>query len=157
MNKICRLCGQEFEPIKYGGSRQFCFECVPEGLSVGERTKMKRQAAKRAGVKLLGGKCLKCGDTRPYLLSFHHLDKNDKDNTPSRYIANSQFEQFFDEIKKCCLLCNNCHAEFHYFEANENLTIEQYLEMTKEEIIGKIEQSEINRKYKKISEYNTGS
>lgn len=147
MKKICRFCGKEFETIKNGGNRQFCFECVPEGLSISDRTAYKRRAAKRAGVALLGGKCLKCGEKRPYVLAFHHLDKNQKDNTPSRYIANSQFEQYFEEIKKCCLLCNNCHSEFHYFEANDNITIETYLGQTIQEIEQQNQDSDINRKY----------
>jgi hypothetical protein len=42
MKKICRICGKEFETIKNGGSRQFCFECVPEGLTAAQRTVIKR-------------------------------------------------------------------------------------------------------------------
>lgn len=134
MKKKCRFCGSEFETLPNGGSRQFCFNCVPEGLSASERTVKKRQSAKKQGVKNLGGKCLKCGETRPYILSFHHLDAKEKDNVPSRYIANSQFDLFFKEIQKCGLLCNNCHGEFHYLEANKGITIENYLQMSKEEI-----------------------
>ena len=122
----CEICGKEFTQTTKT-VRKYCFECAPANCSSTERTSQKRRAAKQEGVKRLGGCCKKCGENRPYVLAFHHLDGNEKDNTPSRFLANSQFEVFFEEIKKCILLCNNCHSEFHYFEANENLTIEEYL------------------------------
>ena len=153
MKKICRICGNEFETIKNGGSRQFCFECVPEGLDSSQRTTIKRQSAKKAGVKLLGGKCLKCGNDKHYLLDFHHLDKNTKDGTPSRMLANSKFEEFFEEIQKCALLCSNCHQEFHYLESNEGIDIEDYLEMTLNEIINLNQKTSIDRKYQTAKYY----
>lgn len=70
---------------------------------------------------------MKCGETRPYTLAFHHIDPSEKDEIPSRMLANSDFDNFFKEINKCILLCNNCHSEFHYFEANNHITIEEYL------------------------------
>ena len=127
MKKLCRICGSEFEPIKYGGSRQFCFSCVPEGLSINERTLKKRQAAKRQAVINLGSKCCKCGENRPYVLAFHHLNPKEKDETPSNFLKNSQFDEFFKEITKCILLCCNCHTEFHYLQSNNNISIEEYI------------------------------
>ena len=127
MLKKCEICGQEFKTIQYGGSRRYCFDCVPIGLSFSERTTVKRQAAKAEAVKRLGGKCLKCGDTRPYVLAFHHIDGDEKDATPSRMLANSQIDDFFNEIKKCVLLCCNCHTEFHYLETNYGITLDKYL------------------------------
>ena len=137
MKKLCRFCGSEFETIPHGGSRQFCFSCIPENLTMSERTIIKRQSAKKWGVINLGGKCLKCGEMRPYVLAFHHLDPTVKDEIPSTLIKNSRFEEFFAEIQKCILLCCNCHTEFHYLEANEGLTIEQYIG---QEIIEKAQQ-----------------
>lgn len=125
--KKCEICQKDFKVIRFGESRKFCFECVPANLSFSERTKVKRQAIKNEGVKRLGGECKKCGEKRSYVLSFHHLDPNAKEDTPSRMIANSSYEEFFKEIKKCILLCNNCHSEFHYLEANKGITIEDYL------------------------------
>lgn len=153
MKKICRICGKEFETIKNGGSRQFCFECVPEGLTTAQRTTIKRQSAKKAGVNLLGGKCLKCGIEKHYLLDFHHLDKTTKDGTPSKMLADSKIEEFFLEIQKCALLCSNCHQEFHYLEANENIDIETYLEMSMEEIMQLNQKSAINRGYQRQEIY----
>ena len=52
MLKKCEICGQEFKTIQYGGSRRYCFDCVPTGLSFSwhfiilmEMKKMQLQAA----------------------------------------------------------------------------------------------------------------
>lgn len=127
MIKKCRICGNEFETIKNGGSRQFCFICVPQGLSENDRTIAKRRAIKEQGVKILGGKCCKCGECRSHVLAFHHLNPIEKDDAPSRMIANSQVENFFNEIKKCILLCQNCHTDFHFLESHNNISIQDYL------------------------------
>ena len=125
--KICELCGKPFFPLKNGLSRKFCFDCSPQGADRKERTNLKRQAAKLQAVQDLGGCCQKCGETRHYILAFHHVNPEDKTGAPSRFLANSQFNDFFEEKKKCILLCHNCHGEFHYLEAHEKITLEEYL------------------------------
>ena len=125
--KECEICGKPFKTIINGDSRKYCFDCVPHDLSRGERTTKKRQAAKAEGVKRLGGHCVKCGESRPYILAFHHISPEEKDSGPATLLGDSKIEEFFEEIKKCVLLCNNCHGEFHYLEANEGITLEKYL------------------------------
>ena len=127
MWKKCEICGKDFETIHNGDSRKYCFDCSPTNCSRQERTNKKRQAAKIEGVKRLGGKCLKCGETRPYILAFHHINPKEKDDGPAHLLGNSQFNAFFKEIEKCILLCNNYHGEFHYLQDNENITLEDYL------------------------------
>lgn len=129
MKKVCEICNQEFETIQYGAARKYCFECVPQTDSFAERTAWKRQAAKREAVKRLGGKCKKCGESRPHVLDFHHINPNEKDDTPSRLLANSKIQDFFFEIEKCLLLCSNCHQDFHWLSAyDKELTIDLYLD-----------------------------
>lgn len=129
--KVCRICGKEFETIAYGGGRQFCFQCVPDTQDIKMRTLYKRTAIKKEGVRLLGGCCMKCGDTRHYVLNFHHLNPEEKEYSLGNLIADSQVETFFQEIDKCILLCSNCHQEFHYLEAHEGLKIEDYVDLSK--------------------------
>lgn len=127
MIKICGICGKEFQTIPNGGSRKYCFECIPLGLTESKKTVFKRQAIKREGVKRLGGKCLKCGEHRPHVLHFHHTDPTNKEDTPSRFLANSQITEFFKEIEKCILLCANCHEDYHFLNANVELDLNTYL------------------------------
>tara|TARA_R110002095_G_scaffold28057_1_gene28087 strand:+ start:63 stop:509 length:447 start_codon:yes stop_codon:yes gene_type:complete len=56
--------------------------------------------------------CGHCGyDKNPIALDFHHLDKLLKEKNVSSYWRTSwaQFKQIEDEIKKCEVLCANCH------------------------------------------------
>lgn len=127
MIKKCAICGKEFQTIPCGGSRKYCFDCVPAGLDEGQRTICKRQAAKHEAVRRLGGRCEKCGETREHILAFHHINPSEKDDTPSRLLADSKITEFFKEIDKCILLCNNCHGDFHFLHDNLGISLEDYL------------------------------
>ena len=127
MIKKCEICGKEFQTIPNGGNRKYCFDCVPLNLTESKRTVFKRQALKKEGVKRLGGKCLKCGESRPHVLHFHHVNPENKLNNPSKLLANSQTDAFFKEIKKCILLCANCHEDFHYLHDNCGIDLDTYL------------------------------
>lgn len=76
--------------------------------------------------------CKKCGCSKHYLLDFHHLDRSKKDFEISS-AARHSVESIMEEIKKCIILCANCHREFHYLERHNKITIEYYLDL-KEEI-----------------------
>ncbi len=71
--------------------------------------------------------CKKCNESRSYVLDFHHIDPTQKDfdlGNGSKY----GIEKLKEELEKCITLCRNCHAEFHYLEKEQNITIQQYLE-----------------------------
>lgn len=71
-------------------------------------------AKKIRGIKMLGGKCSKCGNDNIFVLEFHHLcDKNFGINK----IRNGRWSLLEKEMKKCVLLCANCHSELHYIES----------------------------------------
>jgi Zn finger protein HypA/HybF involved in hydrogenase expression len=70
--------------------------------------------------------CKKCNESRNYILDFHHLDPLQKDfnlGDASKY----SFKKIKTELEKCIVLCRNCHSEFHYFEKEKGITIEEYL------------------------------
>ena len=73
--------------------------------------------------------CAKCGETRGYVLDYHHVDPNEKDSTIARLTSNStKIENVLEEVKKCIVLCANCHREYHYLQQlNNELTIDDYL------------------------------
>ena len=73
-------------------------------------------------------KCAKCGESRGYVLDFHHIDPTQKENTIARMTSNkSNLNDIQKEVDKCIVLCANCHREFHHFEKINNLTLEEYL------------------------------
>jgi 5-methylcytosine-specific restriction endonuclease McrA len=62
-------------------------------------------------------KCLKCieGDTN--CLDFHHVDKKKKKNSISKMVAQGlSVRKILSEIRKCVVLCSNCHRKQHYYE-----------------------------------------
>lgn len=65
-------------------------------------------------IKLLGGCCSKCGYNKNYTaLEFHHI-KDKSFGLDSRKISNTSMDKLLNELKKCILLCSNCHKEHHY-------------------------------------------
>jgi hypothetical protein len=62
--------------------------------------------------------CEKCGDKRWYVLEFHHLDPTKKDFSIASSAKRFGNIKFMEEIKKCEVLCANCHRELHFLENN---------------------------------------
>lgn len=60
-----------------------------------------------------GGKCCICGyDKCNEAFDFHHIDPSKKSfNISSFKIKNKA--QIYEEVKKCVMLCSNCHRELH--------------------------------------------
>lgn len=127
MKKNCRLCGKEFETIKYGEKRIYCFECSPHGIS--NPISILRQRAKEIGAERLGGKCKRCGNSKLYLLDFHHRNPSEKEGELSDFSRDYNIETFLTELEKCDLLCANCHREFHHLNRLNGLSYEDFLNM----------------------------
>ncbi len=62
-------------------------------------------------IEMLGGKCQECGEDRPWVLSFHHKNPDNKISIDS--IKTYRWSVLKKEIKKCIVLCHNCHREIH--------------------------------------------
>jgi len=71
-------------------------------------------AKKIKAIKLLGGKCKECLIEDIFVLHFHHSG-DDKKHTINN-IRNFRWSLIEEEIKKCILLCSNCHSELHVNE-----------------------------------------
>lgn len=125
LKKICKLCGKEFETIKYGEKRIYCFECNPQGKS--NSITLIRKKAKMIGIEKLGGKCFKCGENKFYLLDFHHRNPEEKEGELSDFSKGYNLDKFFEELQKCDLLCANCHREYHYLHNLNGLSYQDYL------------------------------
>lgn len=119
--KKCLQCGQIKFISDFYDKRQICKECTKEN----ERIKYYKRKEQITEYKS-GLCCRKCGESRFYLLDFHHLDPNEKDYTIS-HNSRIKFENLMKEIDKCIPLCSNCHREFHYLEREKGIKIEEYL------------------------------
>lgn len=63
----------------------------------------------------MGGACCVCGYNRCLrALSAHHLDPSQKDFNVGQAKANPKsWTKIVEELRKCVLLCKNCHDEVH--------------------------------------------
>lgn len=56
--------------------------------------------------------CQICGENEPVALDFHHLDPLEKDTEVPRLVSYSR-DRLKVEIRKCAILCSNCHRKHH--------------------------------------------
>lgn len=85
-----------------------CVKCASEAVQ------RRRDKVKELGVLYLGGECLICGYKKCIgALEFHHLDPNEKDFGISAKGYTRSWETVKSELKKCVVLCSNCHREVH--------------------------------------------
>ena len=122
--KKCEICLKKFEPLNEGKSRKYCFECSPKASENKNSHKtFIRQAFKREGVRLLGGKCFHCGiEGHQAIFDFHHKNPNEKEFGLSSEGHIRSLEKYLLELKKCVLLCKNCHALYHIGEIKLDYT-----------------------------------
>ena len=65
-------------------------------------------------IEHLGGKCMQCGYSKyPEVLEFHYKNPDQKDFNISAKGHCRSWDRVKEEIKKCLLLCANCHREIH--------------------------------------------
>jgi hypothetical protein len=66
-------------------------------------------------IEAMGGKCVCCGYHKStFALSLHHIDPNEKDISFNRIRANPiAWKKIVVELRKCVLVCSNCHMEIH--------------------------------------------
>ncbi len=67
-----------------------------------------RKKRKQLALDMLGGKCVVCGTEDN--LHFDHITPENKVNEISSMFT-SNINVFIDEVKKCQLLCSDCHIE----------------------------------------------
>ena len=63
--------------------------------------------------EIMGNTCAHCNkDYPPVCLDLHHVDPAEKDHTVSQ-ILRYKWERILAELKKCVVLCANCHRLEH--------------------------------------------
>ena len=79
-----------------------------------KRDTEKRKRHKAKAIEFMGGKCADCGFTTEYkeVFDFHHIDPKEKEFYPAR-IMQYAWTTIEAELKKCVMLCANCHRIRH--------------------------------------------
>jgi 5-methylcytosine-specific restriction endonuclease McrA len=117
--KKCSICGKTAPRKEFRRTSGYCKDCESDW-----KTNRKRVMKKRA-VHFKGGKCEICGYSKTMrALTFHHINPEDKDitlkykKTPGQVRMVNSFvgqgwgwEKIEKELKKCMLVCMNCHME----------------------------------------------
>lgn len=87
---------------KYADRREYLIQAVAK----------RRRDLKLKAIQLYGGKCQVCGyDKHPSVLDFHHIDPATKSFGISSGGFSRSWASIESEIKKCILVCANCHRE----------------------------------------------
>jgi transposase len=107
LSEMVLRCPRHGEVAHVRGSRGYfrCRTCRVEAV-IRRRRKVKHLLVEEAG-----GCCMLCGyDRCVAALEFHHLDPDSKEFGVAQRGAHS-IERLRAEVRKCILLCSNCHAE----------------------------------------------
>jgi len=98
----CRKCGRDYEYNRAKGHRKtLCNSC---------RQKKKREERREKFIEMLGGECSQCGFSECYrALDFHHVNPEEKEFIISGNETRA-LEDVKKEVRKCILLCKNCHT-----------------------------------------------
>ncbi len=109
-SKECAKCGLKLSHNNVSG---FCKTCRPPSKKRSELVSEWRRRRKLKLINIKGDKCEICGYNKCiWALEFHHLDPKEKDFSISQKNIKSM-EKYIEEIKKCILVCSNCHREIH--------------------------------------------
>jgi hypothetical protein len=105
MIEKCNLCDERYEyETSSGMSRKFCRYCF-------DKIKI---SSRRVAIKdILGGECRTCGSEPDCYskLSLHH--RENKKFEFSGKLTRISYKRISTEMKKCDLLCENCHTKRH--------------------------------------------
>ena len=80
-----------------------------------EAVKRWRKTAKKRIIESMGGECQSCGYSKcDEALELHHIDPDKKELSFGAIRANPKsWVKIVEELRKCILLCSNCHKEIH--------------------------------------------
>lgn len=103
---ICSRCTRSYRydsAKRQGHTKTECNSCT---------VNKRRTSVKQRAVDYLGGKCKGCGYDRCLAaLAFHHTEDNKDFEIGDK--LNRSWASIEAELKKCVLVCQNCHHEVH--------------------------------------------
>lgn len=105
-NSSCKECTRSYDKTKYN-----------ENIEAYRLRNKNKRLQKRQWLTDMKSslKCERCSEDYIYCLDFHHLDSSQKDGSVAIMIKKGYGKQrILDEIKKCIVLCANCHRKEHH-------------------------------------------
>lgn len=99
---VCKVCERHY-PRKLKNNL-VCSTC---------RNNYQRYKNKQKAKELLGSKCAKCENNDLAVLTFHHVNSEEKSFDLASNWSQVKWDLLELEIKKCVLLCYNCHMKEH--------------------------------------------
>jgi NMD protein affecting ribosome stability and mRNA decay len=127
--KLCKKCNIKKSLnnfwLKKGtkdGLNRLCIDCTKKEAKEHYNNNKEQYFDKRKWFFELkkGLKCEICGFDHPAALDFHHIDPTQKKFAISPNRHNKK--EVLEEIKKCKVLCSNCHRIEHAFLYNNQLS-----------------------------------
>ena len=114
MNKFitCKIC---HKPLR-GRQTSYCSStCKNRSNQSYKAQQLRGMKRKMLIVRQLGGCCKICGYHKNLsALTFHHKNAENKGfKLDLRSLSNRKLSQINIELRKCILVCSNCHAELH--------------------------------------------
>lgn len=128
--KTCCMCREDLPEDKFktnkrrkDGLQSQCIECHKayrrRHYLANRQTYINKAAAWREEFKRWWNdfksklSCSRCDENHPATLDFHHTSDNKEANV-AQLVADGNRERLLKEIKKCIVLCSNCHRKEHY-------------------------------------------
>jgi len=130
----CQIDKEESEFHKnsrtYDGLRTLCKECTRKSCRKSyqknaayyiSKKQKRRLELKEMVRKIKEVPCIDCGKTYPhYVMDFNHRDPSKKEFNISAELHSKGWAQVLKEIKKCDVICSNCHRiRTHQFLLND--------------------------------------
>jgi hypothetical protein len=108
LNYRCKKCQRAYFKQYYQRNKQQCLDRV-------SRNKQKYRQAVRRLIAKHKKQCSSCPENHPAALDFHHKNpKTKKFNLRDATHCTSSLVVVEQEIRKCVVLCSNCHRKLHW-------------------------------------------
>jgi hypothetical protein len=111
--EIAKILGCAKSMVRYHTDAIFKKKSLEQKKSYKKRI---RSAKKKKAIQLFGSKCQICDYNKcQNSLNFHHIDPSLKKFEISNAFCRDKIsdEEVAEELKKCILICANCHNEIH--------------------------------------------
>ncbi len=124
--KACVVCDSQFIPRRRGGTMQrFCSKrCQISDMN--RKRRLRFPSRVRESLRLLRARrravwlaylskqrCSRCGESHPATIEHHHVDRTKKTFNIGAW-AGYPWSRVLEELKKCIVLCANCHRKVEW-------------------------------------------